>query len=336
MKTTTDFARLVSSFLTDYLPLQRNCSKNTVLSYKDALKQFVTFITDVKHFKISSFRMKDLNRKLVTEYLDWLRSRGVSASTANLRLTAIKTFCEYAGLEDLDHLAVMQSIGTIKAKKQEVKEISWLSVEQTKKLINFPDANTSSGLRHRVILSLLYDTGCRVSELCDLKTGDIYTGNSPTVHLFGKGQKHRTVVISRTTADLLDHYLKKQRSHSLKDDYLILNRHHQKMTRAGVRYVLNKYVEEIRKEDPSIPERIHPHSLRHSKAVHMLSAGIDLVTIRDFLGHCDISTTQIYAKVENRLKEEAVMKLSPKLVEEEIFSDWTKDQSLMEFLNSFH
>ena len=332
---TTDFACTVSGFLTEYLPLQRNYSKNTILSYRDAIKLFVVFIIDTKGIRLTDFTMKRFDRPLIVEFLEWLRNRGVSVSTANQRLAAIKTFAEYAGCQHVEYMAPLQMVQNIKSKKTASREIVFLSVEQTAKLINQPDINTCTGLRHRTIMTLLYDSGCRAQELCDIRIRDIYTGTNPTVRLHGKGNKHRTVTISEKTAILVSEYIRRQRSAAMEDEPLILNRKHEKLSRDGINYIISKYVSEIRSNDPNFPEKVHAHGFRHSKAMHMLAAGINIVYIRDFLGHEDISTTMIYSRADNRLKNEAINRLVPKVTGDINFIDWTKDQDLLSFLNSF-
>ena len=153
----TDFAQLVTGFLTDFLPLQRNYSRNTVLSYKDALKLFAVFLTESKKIRLTDFTMQRFNRVLIIEYLEWLRNRGCSVATANQRLAAIKSFSEYAGVQCLECLGPLQLVQGIKSQKASMREIAFLSTDQIRELINCPDINTENGLRHRVILTLLYD-----------------------------------------------------------------------------------------------------------------------------------------------------------------------------------
>lgn len=331
---TTDFARLVSKFLTDYLPLQRNYSKNTILSYRDALKLLVLYINEEKSIRLTEFTMKDFDRHLILEFLEWLRGRGGSVSTTNQRLAAIKTFAEYAGCQQIEYLSPLQMVQNIKAKKAAGREIVFLSIEQMTRLINLPDLNTADGLRHRTVMTVLYDSGCRVQELCDLRIRDVNTSSNPTVRLHGKGNKFRTVTISEKTATLIAEYIKRQRSTALADEPLIINRNRAKMSRDGVNYIINKYASEVHSKESDFPEKVHAHGFRHSKAMHMLAAGINIVYIRDFLGHEDISTTMIYSRADNRLKNEAINKLAPKVTDEVDFQDWTKDQNLLAFLNS--
>ncbi len=332
---TTDFAKLVTGFLTDYLPLQRGYSQNTILSYRDALKLFVFFLTDTKGIKLSRFTMAGFNRKLIVEFLDWCRDRKSAVSTVNQRLAALKTFAAYAQIECIDYVAPLQNVLAVHAHKAVGKEISFLTVDQISKLINKPDINTITGLRHRTALTLLYDSGCRVQELCDLRVRDVYTGNNPTLRLHGKGDKYRTVVITDKTAHLVKEYIKRQRSGALLDHPLIVNRSGQKINRDGIQYIISKYVYELHSEDSSFPTHVHCHQFRHSKAMHMLAAGINIVYIRDFLGHEDISTTMIYSRADNRLKNEAINTLAPKIAGDIELPDWREDKDLLSFLNSF-
>lgn len=330
----TDFATLVTNFLTDYLPHQRCYSKNTILSYRDTLKLLLRFISVERGINISKFGMKDFNRSLIIEFLEWYREGGASSSAANQRLAAIKAFTEYAQLECIEYISPLLEVSTIKSKKASERVVSFLSVEQMSKLINKPSINSNAGFRHRIILTLLYDSGCRVQELCDLTIGDLFFSKDSTIRLHGKGNKTRTVVISDETANLLKEYTSRYFPNALREHSLVTNRYHRKMDRDGIGYIINKYVNEIRAADPSFPEKVHCHMFRHSKAMHMLGAGINIVYIRDFLGHEDISTTMIYLKTDNRLKNEAINKLSPKVTEETNLPDWCKDRNLMDFLNS--
>ena len=150
----------------------------------------------------------------------------------------------------------------------------------------------------------------------------------------GKCNKYRTVVLSDTTAKLVENYLSRYRSYAVGIDPLITNRYQHKIDRDGISYIVKKYVDALRKEDAAFPEHVHCHMFRHSKAMHMLEAGINIVYIRDFLGHEDISTTMIYVRADNRLKNDAINALAPKVADETNLPDWNKDKDLLQFLNS--
>lgn len=161
----TDFACLVTGFLTDYLPHHRCYSRNTILSYRDTLKLFLRFLKEEKETSPNSFYIKDFKRELVIEFLEWYRNNGAGITAANQRLAALKAFSDYAQLEHIEYIAPLQNVSGIRAKKAAPKEVSFLTVEQMSSLINSPDVNSHTGFRHRVILTLLYDSGCRSSGI---------------------------------------------------------------------------------------------------------------------------------------------------------------------------
>ena len=150
----------------------------------------------------------------------------------------------------------------------------------------------------------------------------------------GKCNKYRTVVLSDATAKLVENYLSRYRSYAVGIDPLITNRYQHKIDRDGISYIVKKYADALRKEDAAFPEHVHCHMFRHSKAMHMLEAGINIVYIRDFLGHEDISTTMIYVRADNRLKNDAINALASKVADETNLPDWNKDKDLLQFLNS--
>lgn len=335
MPNTTDFAQNISSYFTDFLPLQRNYSKNTIQGYRDAIKLFLRFVSDEKGIDINKFSMNQFNREIVAEFLNYMRKNGQKVSTVNQRLAALKSFANYCQIESLENISALQNLQSIKPVKGEIKQIVWLSEEQTNELINKPDTDTDFGLKHRAILCMLYDTGARVQEICDLRIMDITLGKHPTVRLTGKGNKIRIVPISKGLNDLMTIYLDHFCRDSIKTDNVFKNKNGLKLSRDGISYIIQKYTNIVRLKDSNFPEKIHPHCFRHSKAMHMVSAGIPLIYIRDFLGHEDISTTMIYAKADPRMKEKAINELAPKIIEEaENTADWTKDKSLMSFLNN--
>ena len=262
----TDFACLVTGFLTDYLPHHRCYSRNTILSYRDTLKLFLRFLKEEKETSPNSFYIRDFKRELVIEFLEWYRNNGAGITAANQRLAALKAFSDYAQLEHIEYIAPLQNVSGIRAKKAAPKEVSFLTVEQMSSLINSPDVNSHTGFRHRVILTLLYDSGCRVQELCDITIADISLGSVATVRLHGKGNKYRTVVIADATAKLVENYLSRYRSYAVGTDFLITNRYHRKIDRDGISYIIKKYVDAIRKKDATFPEHVHCHMLPSFKS----------------------------------------------------------------------
>lgn len=231
------------------------------------------------------------------------------------------------------YLDTLLKINLIKSKKEVGRNIDSLTINQMKSLINMPDMNTKTGIRHKTILCLLHDSAARAQELCDIRLSDIYLGVNPKVKLKGKGRKNRVVPITSQMSGLLKRYVKIYHGNSLDVEYLFVNKSKAQLSRDGIDYIVKKYSIVIRKSDNSFPSNVHSHMFRHSKAMHMLAVEIPLVYIRDFLGHEDISTTMIYAKADNQLKDEAINKFASKIVYD--YKDWTKDTDLMSFLDNF-
>jgi len=329
-----DFASLVTGFLTDYLPLQRCYSKNTILSYRDTLKLLLRYISMEKGINLRSFQVKDFKRELILEFLEWYRENGASCSAANQRLGAIKAFADYAQLECIEYISPLLKVSAIKAKKSSAREVCFLSVKQMSELINKPDINTPTGFRHRVILTLLYDSGCRVQELIDACLGDISFRKPNTIKLTGKGRKSRVVPISPKAAEIIQQYAVRHRI-AQPDQLLFSNRFDKPLSRSGIAYILKKHLQSARQVDPTIfIKSIHPHVLRHSKAMHLLESGVNLIYIRDFLGHSSVTTTEIYAKCNPELKRKYIIEAASQLdgsiqpysnVEKDELLEWLKN-----------
>ncbi|WP_198527260.1 tyrosine-type recombinase/integrase [Candidatus Stoquefichus sp. SB1] len=308
-----------------------------MLSYKDTLKLFVRFLINEQEININQFTMKDFTRKIIIEFLEYLRATGCSSSTANQRLAVLKSFANYCQIDSIENMFSLQEVMHIKSKKTVIKEIGYLDETQMRALINEPDVNRLSGLKHKTLLCLLYDTGARVQEICDLKVKDIFLENHPTVKLSGKGNKTRIIPISSDMKQLLNIYINTfQTDTKMNDRYLFLNKDMHQLSRDGVKYIIDKYTASILKRDSTFPKKVTPHMFRYSKSMHMVATGIPIIYIRDFLGHENITTTMIYAKADTRLKEKAINKLAPQIIkDEESKPDWTKNQDLLDFLNTF-
>jgi integrase/recombinase XerD len=330
-----DFASLMTKFLTNFLPLQRNVSKNTISSYCDTFRLLLTFMCDEKKAAPERFAFQKLTRKFVMEFLKWLEdNRHCSISTRNQRLAAIHSFTRYVQIQNPVYLLQCQEIITIEFKKHETPMIHYLTVDDMQLLLSQPNQNTRLGRRDLTLLCLLYDAGARVQELVDLRVRDIRLLAPCCVKLTGKGRKSREVPILPKTADLLATYLKENYLDTPeKLCYpLFCNRQGNTLTRAGVTYILQKYSDMAASLSPLIPQKITPHILRHSKAMHLLSADVNLAYIRDILGHNDISTTEIYARADLSMKRKALEKaveLAPET------APWTKDANLIDWLKQY-
>jgi len=332
----TDFARYLTEFFTTYLSGQKNASKNTIYAYRDTFKLLLKYCQDKRGIAIERITLNRLTAELITGFLTWLEmDRKCSVSTRNLRLASIHSFFRYVQGEDPAGIYHYQQVISIPIKKAEKKLIEHLSPESMKHLLEQPDKGTAKGRRDLTLLSVLYDTGARVQELIDIKVCDLTLESPSVVELTGKGNKLRRVPLMKNTVALLQAYLSgNSLDKQWKNQYpLFVNNQHKKLTKEGVAYILNKYVTLARIKFPGIPEHVHPHVLRHSKGMHLLQAGVNLIYIRDFLGHVDIRTTEIYAITDTETKRHAIEKAYPDIISSEM-PDWSQDNELLSWLSA--
>ena len=331
---TSDFARCLTAFFESYLPGIRNLSENTIKSYRDALRLLLVFCRDVCKISPERLDFKKLDDELVIQFLNWLESeRGCSVSTRNQRLVAIHAFFRFASVQEPENMCLCQRILQIPYKKYTQPIIQHLSPEQTRALLATPDPAKKSGRRDRVLLSVLYDTGSRVQELCDLRVRDTRLDQPSVITVTGKGGKTRFVPITNNTTELLGSYMMENRldRRTCPDAPLFTNQKGAKLTRGGVSHILSKHAAASLDETQ---KKITPHVLRHSKSMHLYQAGINLVYIRDFLGHVDISTTDVYARADTEMKRKQLENAYPDITPEPLM-DWRHDEDLLSFLNSF-
>lgn len=282
----------------------------------------------------NSIELRMLNRNLASDFLDWLEvQRKVSVTTRNQRLAAMKAFAHYVQYRNPEYLENCTDIIAMRPKKHEKPVIPFLTEEELKALLAQPDPSTRHGLRDLTLLSLLYDSGARVQEITDLKLKDIRLTNPAMVTLTGKGRKARQVPLMKETCKLLDAYI---RNFNLNSEPLtsplFFNQKGQALSRYGITYILKKYVSQA--ELDSDTRKISPHVLRHTKAMHLLRAGVNMIYIRDFLGHVDISTTEVYARIDAEMKrkvfEEKVPNFTPNTT-----MPWEEDKDLLQWLTKF-
>lgn len=331
-----DFSKALSDFLTLYLPNQRNFSKNTISSYCDTFRLLLIYLDSEKNTSADKLSLKQINYEIIISFLDWLiLNRNCSVSTRNQRLACLHTFFRFVQIGHPDLLFECKKILEIPFLKKHTPVISYLSIDDVKLLLKQPDLTKSSGRRDLALLLILYDSGARVQEIADLTMSSLRLAPPAQVTLMGKGRKQRVVPLMANTASVIGSYIEE---YGLAEPHcmqypLFRNHQKQKMTRAGIAYILKKYADMAREKSPNFPQGITPHVLRHSKAMHLLEAGVNVVYIRDILGHADVSTTEIYAKANMAMKRAALEKVSH--IASCNVPSWTCDKSLMEWLNSF-
>ncbi|MDR0431153.1 MAG: site-specific integrase [Tannerellaceae bacterium] len=334
----TDFSKYLTDFLTKYLVNERGASSNTVKPYRDTFVQFIRYLTDVQNVKMNKITLSVITKESVVAFLDWLQETNkCSNATRNSRLAALHSFVRYVQFHHPDHLFEYQRILSIKVKKHKKENIYWLSVDGIRLLLNQPDMTSKKGRRDAALLSLMYDTGARVQEMVDLTVQDVHTESPYSVRINGKGQKIRIVPLLEEQVKLLLFYLKE--NGLMKNEYrpypLFCNNRKDKLTRGGISHIVLKYAKSARKQDSTlIPSIISCHSLRHSKAMHLLQAGVNLVYIRDILGHGSIQTTEIYARIDSKQKRDAIEKAYI-AVSPDVNPLWERDENLLQWLKSF-
>lgn len=331
-----DFAYHLTTYLTVYLPSVKNFSMNTIRSYRDTFKLLIRYCEEELRLPVGKLQIKTLSPQTISGFIDWLKEkRGNSVATANQRLAALHAFFKYLQNRDPQHLLQCQQILAVDLAKNTKPMIDFLSVEELQLIFSQISESSCRGRRDAALLHLLYDSAARVQELCDLRVRDVFLKDNPHVLLRGKGGKSRYVPIVTDVAHRIAEYLVENRldSEECKDRPLFFNQQRQKLTRAGVSYIVAKYANSARLQSPSIPTKITPHIFRHTKAMHLCQAGIDIIYIRDILGHVDLATTEIYARLNIELLRDALENAYPELPTHG-FPEWENDDSLMRMLNS--
>lgn len=330
----TDFAKYLTDFLGIYLPTQKNASKNTIHSYRDTFKLLLHYCQSIKKIPVERLTLNVLSSEWITDFLAWLEvDRKCSISTRNQRLAALHSFFRYVQGEEPESLFHFQKITAIPTKKAKKTIVDYLTPDAMKLLLEQPDKHTVKGRRDLTLMSVLYDSGARVQEVIDLRVCDVTLHTPAVITLTGKGNKTRRVPIMKTTASLLQNYIQENKlDESWKNTYpLFINNQHHKLTKEGVSYIISKYATSARKISTLVPQNVKNHMFRHSKAMHLLQAGVNLIYIRDFLGHVDLKTTEIYARADTEMKRKAVENVYPDLIDSNL-PDWSKDQVLLSWL----
>lgn len=332
----TDFAKALSHYLSVYLPGQRNVSPNTIKSYRDTFKLFLMYCKQGCGLSIEHLCLQRIDEPLVVGFLSGLeQDRNNSISTRNQRLACFHGFCRYLQIEDPVGLLSYQKILSIPMKKTTKTTVHYLTPDALKLILAQPDLSKASGRRDLTMLSALYDTGARVQELVDLKVRDVRLDHPPILTLTGKGRKTRQVPLMSNMESLLRQYMTETHLllNGMRDRSLFVNRQLGKLTPKGITFILNKYASRARAASSIIPDNVTPHVFRHTKAMHLLQAGINLIYIRDFLGHVDISTTEIYARTDTELKRKALEKAYPHTILTDL-PPWNQDEDLLAWLSS--
>jgi len=310
-----DFFRLIRKYLLEYLPKQRCFSENTVTSYRQGLNLFVSYLRDVMQIPTNRINFPDCTRDVVLGYLDWLGSeRGCSPTSVNQRLMILRSFFKYAGETDCAYTAFGFDVAAVPTRKTQGKVIDFLSEQALKTLLAQPDMRKRTEHRNRFFMILMYDAAARCGELLNLKLRDIRIDDKPpVVYLHGKGDKTRIVPLLPETVEHFQRYI--QAFHGRppydKDAFVFYTKSHNTKTQMSadtVALFMKKYGDAALEKCSDMPEHIHPHMLRHTRAMHLYRQGMPIHLLSEFLGHASYETTKIYAYADTEMKRLAIEK----------------------------
>jgi site-specific recombinase XerD len=334
MNNSNVLALAVRRFLGDYLPHQRAFSTHTIRSYRDSLKLLLQFAAGPKR-RVANLTVGDLMPEKIIAFLDGLEQhRGNDAATRNVRLSAIHSFFDYLGAGWPEHLDQARRVLAITFKRTDHRTIDYLEAEELRTLLEQIDRRTVWGRRDYVLLALMFNTGARVQEVVALQTTDLRLTSPPSVKFFGKGRRERICPLWPETARLLQQHIADTGLDTQSDQTLFRNHRGGPLTRFGARLILQRQVSRAAAVLPTLKhKRIHPHSLRHSTAVHLLKSGVDLSTIAHWLGHTSINTTHKYVTIDLAAKRAAIAKAEP-VTKSKRLPRWRTDNDLLTWLES--
>lgn len=286
-------------FLQEYLPVQLCRSPETVESYTDSLTLFRRYLWDVHRISVSSFRFADCTRNIALGFRNYLLGSGSSPATVNVRMTALRSYLQYAADMDISIQSAAITISRIPPCKVTERVKETLSPAALETIFRMPPEN-DRGLRDRTLLILLYDSAVRLQEILSIRLCDLHLdGEYPTILIHGKGRKERFVVLSDKTAHHIRSYTKVFHPASVPEDYLfytVIKGKRDKMSSGNVQRMINRYADMAREFCPGLPERVHPHMFRRTRATDLYQNGVALEMVSTFLGHAQLETTRIYAK----------------------------------------
>ena len=324
---------LLHAFFYGWLVEQRNASRHTVISYRDTWRLFLRYVAASRRRPVAKLQLQDLTAADVLAFLkDCEEQRKVSIGTRNCRLAALRGF--FAFLIDREPLTAGQcaEVLRIPAKRARQRELCYLEEHEVAAILEQPDRSTLEGQRDHALLAFLYNTGARIQEALDLCPSSLRLESPAQVRLMGKGRKERVCPLWHETTALLRALL--QRIPRQSDQRIFVNRYGEPLGAAGVRFKLKQYIQRARKKVPSLTDkRVSPHTFRHTAAVHLVAAGVDVTVIRSWLGHAHLDTTNHYARATVETKRKALEKVAGSCRPGKA-PLWKRDTELMAWLDS--
>jgi site-specific recombinase XerD len=332
----------LKKFLAEYMTTIRNQSNNTRSSYRDCYKQYLPFIAKLQKKPVDELLVNEMNVDNITGFLNGLeKERGCCIKTRNQRLAAINAFAHYVSTYAPEYLEWSRLVHTIPFKKENAKEengciipsMSYLDKNEMNALLNAPDRKTEQGRKDYAMILFLYNSGARVTEAASLTIGNLLCDNitCPQVRIYGKGKKIRTCPLWERTVKILNPLIEGRHQ----SEHVFLNRYGNPVTRFGVYELIERNVAKATLIAPSIAKKnVSPHTIRHTTACHLYEAGTDINTIRAWLGHASVNTTNIYTEVSMQTKEAAVKSLTTNVQDNLVTKKWKLNKGIMDFLKT--
>ncbi len=294
----------IRRFLLEYLIGERNFSRNTQMSYRDTLTLLLPFASKSAGVAIDKMVVTDISPAIVRQFLDHLeQDRHCTGVTRNQRLGTIHSLARFIGMRSPVHLSWCTEVRLVPFKKTDKTMITYLDKVEMDALLLQPDRHTRLGMRDYVLLLFLYNSGARADEAARLTIKHLLLEEPPSVRIHGKGNKIRMCPLWPMMVPMLERLVNGRRA----DEVVFLGRANKPMTRFGIHRLVSHYAEMASEDVPSMQtKRVSPHNIRHTTAVHMVRSGVDINTIRAWLGHVSLDTTNIYAEVDLEMKAKAL------------------------------
>ena len=330
----TSFATALRVFFSQHLPLTRGLSPRTVLSYRDTFVLLLRFLSARHHCDVVDLGLDHLTAENVLAFLEHLETdRKNSVATRNARLAAVHAFGRFVATRHPESVEACQRLLAVPTKRGPARAVDYLEADEVRAMLDAVTHHGRNPIRDRALLLTLFNTGARVQELLDLRANDVQLERPTFVRLRGKGRKERLCPLWPETVDAV-RALPGLAAESAGTTPIFQNHRGEPLTRFGVRYILRQYAERARATAPSLStKRVHPHTYRHAAAVHLLRAGVDLVTISHWLGHASVETTNRYAAVDLETKREALKRAgSVTGTFEHTVTAWRTEASVLEWL----
>lgn len=337
--TTPLLGSILASFFNDHLKLQKGLRPNSITSYADAMRLFLQSVAKGAGKKITQLGLDDLDAESVSRFLNSLeQDRRNAAQSRNQRLAALRTFFEYVGQRFPDRLGQAQKVVFIPRKRTQPPEAVFLERDEIESTLSLLPGDGRHALRNRTLFVFLYNTGARVQEASDLRVSDVHFDPTPRVHLHGKGDKWRICPLWAETAALIRKLMSERASEGASDRPVFVGAKEAALTRFGIYKIIRRYTKHIVKQrSDGRPKVVSPHVWRHSTAVHLLEAGVEVNVIRAWLGHASLETTNRYAEITLRTKQAALQKCTPPGTADKRIPRkplWQTDASLLDWLQS--